>query len=318
MRNHALGIALIVASLATLSQAEDWPQWRGPHFNGSSQSKDLPDKLDESTRLWSTQLPGGGAGTPVISGDRVFLSCLDSQSKKLLGICLARKDGAILWSKEIGLGFKQNNMNDTASPSAVTDGKMVWFTFGTGDLAAFAVEGQEKWSRNLQKEYGPFNIQWIYASSPLLYDGRLYVQVLHRDVPPHGGSADHPADSYLLALDPQTGKELWRHVRPNDARSESKESYATPIPFENQGRTEILLVGGNVVTAHDPRTGGELWRCGGWNMQQAQDRRIIGSAVGGDGLVFACPPKGEPVFAVRDGGSGDVTHSQVAWRDEQL
>ena len=293
-------------------------QWRGPHFNGSSDVRGLPDKLDTSTQMWSAKLPGPGAGTPVIAGDRIFLSVLDSQSRKLLGMCLSRKDGQVLWRKEIGNGFQQNNMNNTASPSAVTDGKLVWFYFGTGDLAAFDIDGNPKWSRNIQKDFGDFNILWIYGSSPLLYNGRLYVQVLQRDEPVHGGASSPAADSYLLAIDPETGKDLWRHVRPNDARGESKESYATPLPVENNGHSEIVLVGGDCVTAHDPMTGEELWRVGGWNPQKINHWRMVAGLVAVDGLVVACVPKGGPVFAIKDGGRGDVSTTNIAWKSNQL
>ena len=318
MTTHLLRGLLMIFILFSFAQAEDWPQWRGPHFNGSSESKGLPDKLDASTQLWSAELPGPGSGTPIVWHDRIFISSLDAQSKKLLGMCLSRADGKVLWSKEIGNGFQENRMNNTASPSAVTDGKLVWFYFGTGDLAAFDFDGNAKWSRNIQKDYGPFNVQWIYASSPLLYKDKLYVQVLHRDVPPFARASGRPADSYLLALDPQTGKERWRHVRPNDAVAESKESYATPIPLDRAGHSEIVLVGGDCVTAHDPDTGQELWRCGGWNPGKVGHWRMVTSVVCGDDLVFTCTPKHGPIFAIRDGGSGDVTSTGIAWKSNDI
>ena len=318
MRNHVACGLLMVPLLLSSAVAENWPQWRGPHFNGSSESKNLPEKLDDSTRLWETQLPGGASSTPVVSNDRIFLSCLDRNSKKLLGMCLSAKDGKVLWSKEIGLGFKQNDRNDMASPSPVTDGKWVWFYFGTGDLAAFDADGNEKWSRNIQKDFGEFNVQWIYASSPLLYKDKLYIQVLHRDVPPFGRAKGPPADSYLLAVEPQTGKDVWRIVRPNEAMQESKESYGTPVPFENNGHEEILLVGGDCVTAHEPQTGKELWRAGGWNPRKVEHWRMVSSPVAVGDLVFVCPHKGGAIFAVKDGGQGDVTESNVAWKNNEL
>ena len=319
MRNHFVFTLFVAAILAGTGRAENWPQWRGPHLDGSSESKDLPAKIDRGLETWSAKLPGPGSGTPVIWGDRIFVSCLDAESKKLLGMCLARKDGQVLWRKEIGLGFQQNDRNNMASPSPVTDGHWVWFYFGTGDLAAFDADGNEKWSRNLQKDFGNFNVQWIYASSPLLYKGKLYIQVLQRDVPPRGrASGGPPADSYLLAIDPQTGKGLWRVTRPNDARQESKESYATPMPLENNGRSEIILVGGDCVTAHDAETGKALWRAGGWNPGRIEHWRMVTSVVCGGGLVFASVPKGGPVIAIRDGGQGDVTGTHIAWQSNEI
>ncbi len=196
-----IGIGMVFAAAA---RAKDWPQWRGPHFNGSSEAKDLPDTLDKATDLqWTTNLPGVSASSPIISGESVFVSCIDSQSNKLLAMCLNRKDGHVTWQKEVGVGFQSNDRNNMASPSPVTDGKSVWFYYGTGDLAAFDTTGKELWSRNLQKDYGNFSVQWIYASSPLLHDGKVYVQVLHRS-----------EDSYLLCVDGASGKEVWRRRDP--------------------------------------------------------------------------------------------------------
>lgn len=318
MKNHAFAGLLTIGLLISSAAAQEWPQWRGPNFNGSSEAQGLPEKLDASTQAWAVELPGTGSGTPIVWKDRIFLSCIDSNSRKLQAVCISRKDGSIVWSKQVGVGFLQNKRNDTASPSAVTDGKLVWFYFGTGDLVAFDLDGNEKWSRNIQKDYGNFNILWIYSSSPMLYEGKLYVQVLQRDVPPQGAPSGPPADSYLLAMDASTGKDLWRQVRPNAAVAESKESYATPVPFTNGGHTEILLIGGDCVTAHDPETGKELWRCGGWNPQKIGHWRIVSSVVTADGLVIACPPKGGAVFAIKGGGSGDVTDSNVAWKNPEL
>ncbi len=315
--------ALVLSLLVAQARAEnDWPQWRGSKFNGSSDAKNLPDTLDAGKNLaWQAHLPGVGSASPVLIGDRVFVSAWDEQSKKMLGVCLSLKDGHQIWEREIGLGYLQNDRNNPASPSSVTDGKLVFFYYATGDLAAFDVDGKQLWTRNIQKEHGPFNIQWIYASSPLLYKGKLYIQVIHRDVPPRGGRGaprGKGADSYLLAIDPATGHDLWMQIRPSDAVQESKESYATPIPMEYQGRSEIIIVGGDCVTAHDAQTGQEIWRAGGWNPEKIEHWRLVPSAVVDekDGLVFACAPKKGPIMAIRDGGHGDVTATGFAWKSD--
>ena len=184
MRNRSLLAALILVCLAEFTLAQDqWPQWRGPHFNGSSDAKDLPDRLDASTQLWSLELPGQGAGTPIVWKDRMFLTGIDDQSMKLLAMSISRSNGQILWKKEVGEGFETNERNNMASPSALTDGKLAFFYYASGDLVAFDLDGNQKWARNLQKDFGPFHMNWIYGSSPLLYGGKLYVEVLHRDVP---------------------------------------------------------------------------------------------------------------------------------------
>ena len=323
MKNRFTIRALLAVSVglgaACVRAEQNWPQWRGPAFDGAGDAVNLPQSLAKENQAWETKLPGDGNGTPVVFGDKIFVSCFEPASAKLLGICIARTDGHIIWQKEIGSSLQRNDRNNSASPSAVTDGQSVFFTFATGDIAAFDVEGKPLWQRNLQKDYGPFNVQWIYSSTPLLYRGKLYVQVLHRDVPVHRGVAsDKPADSYLLALDPKTGAEIWRQIRPSPARQESKESYGTPVPLEHAGKSQIILVGGDIVTGHDAETGKEIWRAGGWNNDRHPDWRLVPSPCpdNADGLAFACAPKGGPVMAVKDDGTGDVTASGFAWKSD--
>ncbi|MDQ3814938.1 MAG: PQQ-binding-like beta-propeller repeat protein [Armatimonadota bacterium] len=306
--------------LASPARAENWPQWRGPALNGSTSETGLPDVLDtEQTLAWESPLPGPGAGTPVVWEDRIFLSALDKKTKNLLALCLDRKSGKILWQKEIAVGYKTNRLNDMASPSPITDGERAYFYYGTGDLAAFDFDGKLLWSRNIQKDHGTFNVLWIYGSSPLLYKGKLYVQVIHRDTPiDEPNDPAQPAQSYLLAIDPATGKDLWRHTRKDDAKAESKESYATPIPFEAGERSEILIVGGDAITGHHPETGEELWRVGGWNPNKIGHWRIVPSPVVSNGLVIVCPPKGGAVFAVKPEGKGEITDTAVVWKNKEF
>jgi outer membrane protein assembly factor BamB len=320
-------VTLVAVSARVAAAAEpgnEWHQWRGPHFNGASDATNIPEKFDDSTNVrWTTAMPGPGSGTPIVAADRVFVSALDKASKKLLAMCVSRTDGKILWSKEVGEGFVENPRNNLASPSPLTDGKTVWFYYGSGDLVAFDLEGNQKWARNIAKDFGAFNYQWIYGSSPALYEGRLYIQVLHRDVPVgrgnRGNSAQSgPAPSYLLAIDPTTGKDIWKHDRPNEAVAESKESYGTPIPLEVGGKKLILAIGGDCVTANDAATGDEVWRCGGWNPQKQSSWRIVPTVVVAGGLVIACPPKGGAVFAIKPDGAGDVTKTHVAWTNKEL
>ena len=314
---------LAAARAQQAGPADSWPHWRGPHFNGSSAAaKNLPDNLDPKNAAWTVDMPGPSAGTPIVFGDRLFLTGFDARSSKLLAMCLSRKDGRVLWQKEVGDGLARNQRNNMASPSPVTDGKVVVFYYASGDLAAFDPDGNPKWQRNLVKDFGPFNYQWIYGSSTTLYKGKLYVQVLHRDHPVGrgrrggGGQEGGNAESYLLAIDPETGKDVWRHVRRDEAVEESKESYGTPIPFEHGGKSMLLVIGGDCVTAHDPETGNEIWRIGGWNPQKIGHWRIVPSVVTGAGLAFASPPKGGPLFAMRPDGRGDVTKTHIAWKSE--
>jgi outer membrane protein assembly factor BamB len=259
--------ALFLALATLCSSAGDWLQWRGPNFNGSTEEKNLPETLAKESALWKAPLPGPSGATPVISGDHVFLTSPDAD-KNLNLICLNRRDGSTLWKKTIATGDRTIGRNNMASPSPVTDGKVVYALFGTSDLAAFDFEGKELWSRNLGKDYGRFSIMWIYGSSPLLWENKLYIQVLQRDPPDDYAHAkdSHPnRESYLLCLDPKNGQTKWKQVRPTDAIKESQEAYSTPIPFKGPNGWEILLLGGDYTTGHDPETGKELWRAGGLN-----------------------------------------------------
>lgn len=301
-------------------RAENWPQWRGPFFNGSTTETNLPVNLDNA-RLWSAELGGEGNSTPVVFDNRVFVTAVEPRTSTLLAMCFDRRDGGLLWKRQIGVGPQRNKLNNMATPSAITDGQRVFFYFGTGDLAAFDMDGKPLWARNIAADHGKFNILWLYGSSPLLHDGRLYVPVLHRDIDAGAWRDARPGEptspSYLLAVDPATGKDIFKHIRPNDAKVESKESYCTPIPARIGGRDQILLVGGDCVSAHDPLTGREYWRCGGWNPQKINHWRIVPSVVPAGELLIACAPKRGPVLAIKGGGEGDVTATHMAWQTRE-
>ena len=304
--------------LAASAPGENWPQWRGPSFNGSTTETNLPDHWSKTENLvWATPLPGYSGATPIVWDNSVFVSSPDEQ-KDLKLLCLDRRTGQVRWERIVAHGDFEKGRNNTASPSPVCDGTHVFIMFATGDLAAFDFSGIEIWHRNLATDYGRFAINWIYGSSPMLYRGRLYVQVLqHSKVPSeysHAQDGNPNRDSFLLCLDPATGKNLWRNTRTTDAFSEAQEAYSTPIPLEEGGAAEIIVVGGNYVTAHSAQDGAELWRCGGLNDKHEPYWRIVPSAVTGDGLVFACGPKRDPVLAIKDGGHGLVTATHIAWK----
>jgi outer membrane protein assembly factor BamB len=312
-------LSSISAALALLSvvalRAEDWPQWRGPHFNGSSNEKNLPEKWSKEDALWKVELPGPGASTPVILGDHVFVTAADPSSKTLRAICLDRKTGKEVWNKIAGEGTIQNDdKSNFAAPSAIATPDMAIFFFSNGALIAYDHSGKELWSRNITRDYGDFSFQWTFSSSPMLSGGKLYLQVLQRDTAVRGrGGKDGKNASYLLAMDPKTGKTLWRHVRPTEAVAESQEAYSTPIPCEYNGRSEILIMGGDCITGHDPATGKELWRWGTWNPRKISHWRLVPSPVAGGGVALACAPKGDPVYAVKLGLNGKLSDDDLAW-----
>ena len=314
-----LGLALLIAASA---RAENWPQWRGPYFNGSTTESNLPSQWSKTDNVaWVAPLPGQSSATPVVWEDCVFVSSPDEQ-KNLLLICLDRETGKARWQKVVAGEARQVGRNNMASPSPATDGKRVFSLFATGDLAAFDLAGQELWKRDLAKDYGRFANMWIYGSSPMLYGGKLYVQVLQRNPRPddyaHALDDKSERESFLLCLDPQTGRNLWRHVRPTDATDEAQEAYSTPVPYAGKQGAEILVVGGDYVTAHSPDTGVELWRCGGLNDRKEHYWRIVPSPVVADGLIIACGPKRDPVLAIKDGGKGLVTETHLAWKFKEF
>jgi outer membrane protein assembly factor BamB len=312
-------ISISTVAAALNLNAGDWPQWRGPDFNGSAPEKNLPSSWSKTDGVaWSTELPGQSAATPVIVGSRVFVSTPDPSSKTLHALCLDAKTGKILWDRKVGEGLRRDEKSNFASPSPVADAKRVFFFYGNGALVAFDHDGKELWQRSITKDYGEFAFQWTFSATPMLHDGKLHLQVLQRDVPVNGrGWTDGPIESFLLALDPATGKTLWRHVRPSDAAAESKESYSTPIPFEHGGRKEILITGGDCISGHDPETGRELWRWGTWNPTKIGHWRLVPSPAAGGGVVLACAPKGSPIYAVKAGQNGSLDDSGLAWKSDQ-
>ena len=307
-------LAMLVAVSA---RGENWPQWRGPYFNGSSTEKNLPAEFSKTKNVkWAAPMPGTSAATPIIWDDRVFVSSADDRAKTLQALCLDRKTGKVLWNQQAGVGYNVDDKSNFSSPSPVTDGQVTVYFYGNGDLAAFDFSGKKLWARNLQKDYGAFAFQWTYGASATLYGGKLFVQVLQRDEPVHGrGRAE--SESYLLALEPLTGKEIWKHVRPCEARQESREAYSTPIPFEHEGRVELLVAGGDCISGHNPKTGEELWRWGTWNPTRITHWRLVVSPVAGGGVVLACGPKQAPVYAVKAGANGTLDDSALAWKSQQ-
>lgn len=292
-------------------EAQDWPQWRGPNFDGSTTASNLPTTFSKTENVaWVVDVFGASAATPIVQGDTVFLSTEDRRTRSLDALALDFATGKVRWRQHVSQGAAHNERANYAGPSPATDGERVIFYYGNGALGAFSLDGKPLWATNV----GPFAFLWTYSTSPLLYGGRLYIQILQRNVPVGGrGSRDGRNVSYLLALDPASGKELWRAVRPSDAREESLEAFSSPVPHTHAGQTEILVAGGDCITGHNPATGGELWRWGNWNPSRIGHWRLVPSPVAGAGVALACAPKGGPVFAVKLGQRGYLTDSGLAW-----
>jgi outer membrane protein assembly factor BamB len=298
-------VSASVVAVAAVS-AENWPQWRGPQLNGVSAEKGLPTKwTPEENIAWKLAMPSRTGATPIIWNNHVFLNvALQEKEGDLELWAVDRGKGTVMWKKPLSGGNTMMRKQNMSSPSPVTDGTTVWVMTGTGILKAFDFKGEELWLRDIQKDYGAFGLNWGYASSPLLHQGSLYVQVLH------GMKTDDP--SYILKIDGMSGKTIWRVERPTNAIRESPDSYTTPALLRHGNQTEIVITGGDVVTGHDPETGKELWRMNGLNPENIASYRIIASPLVAGGLIIA-PTRVKPMLAIKPGGSGDITESHKVW-----
>ena len=303
----------------------NWPQWRGPNSNGTATgARSLPVKWTQTENvLWRTKMPSWSAATPIVWNDTVFVTSAEEgflrlgergepgsekrNPDKIYLIALNRKDGSIRWRNEIDSGNRLYRKQNSASPSPITDGERVWIMTGNGKFACFTMDGKPLWKRDIQAEYGPFGLNHGYASTPLLYKDRLYVQVLH------GMKTDDP--SYIFAVDKNTGKTTWKVERPTDAKTESPDNYATPQITTVDGKPQLVISGADYVTGHDLTTGKELWRIGGFNPTDNSFNRTIASSVVIGGNVFTTSTRGRPFIAFRAGGSGDITGKHELWKN---
>jgi outer membrane protein assembly factor BamB len=291
--------------------AARWDNWRGPFHNGTSDAKNLPEKISPDTNLlWSTQLPGPSNATPIIVGGRIYISASDAGTKKLRAISVDAATGKIEWNREIAdVPAKTNTRNTYASPSAVADDEGAVFLFGTGDMAAFDTAGKVRWQRKLSDDAKRVANDWVYSSSFLQIGSTLYAQTLQRD---------SIAPSYLIAIDAKDGKTKWKIERPTNAVGESHDSYTTPIAVSAKDSTQIVLLGADYLTGHDTQTGKELWRFGGFNPRQMQNWRIIPTPVVDNDRIYISVARGVTTMAVKVGGQGDITKSHAAWTADRV
>ena len=290
---------------------EDWHNWRGPNYNGSTTDNlNYPAKFSSTEAVqWSFQLPGSSASTPVVNNDFVFLSTVSAKSEssdgQLLAICLDRESGELIWQKDVGSGYKPgggdglthklDSKSNYASPSPVAHANGAVFFFGNGDLMNLNVDGKIEWRKNIQKEYGDFCFQWTFAATPTIFGSNIYLPVLQRDEPVHG-RGESQAKSFIYCFDLIDGSLLWSYERKTTAKMESRESFTTLIPYKG----DLILAGGDFLSSHNPNNGHENWRWGTWNKDHKQAWwRLVPSPVLGAQKALICAPKGAPVFAVK-------------------
>jgi outer membrane protein assembly factor BamB len=297
----AIQLALVYCSIA---RAENWPQWRGPENNGVSSEKNIPRTWSKTDNVaWRLPLPGPAGATPIVWGNDIFLTSVDGSDLVLMR---CSRDGKVIWKKTVSTGNKniRGDEGNSASPSPSTDGKHIWIFFGTGDLACFDYDGNQVWKFNVQDRYGKFDIMHGMSMTPLLDGDRLYLALIHS-----GGSN-------VIALDKMTGTEIWKQPRVTDAKSESEQSYASPLIYRD-GKNEFLIThGADYVIAHRLSDGTEIWRCGGMNPKSKYNAtlRFVASPAVGPGLIVAPTAKKGPVLGLAPEGSGDVSITEASHR----
>ena len=309
--------SLLVAAIP--AAAENWPHWRGPNFDGTSTETGLPTEWQanaDGTKnvRWRYDLPGPAGSSPIVWGDTVYLTSADADGDGLSVLAIGT-DGALRWQTQVDSGsvkvFEQfAHETNAAASSPVTDGEYVWALFGTGKLYRLSSDGKITWTVDLAARYGAPSLYFGYSASPLLLEGRLFLQLLHAEA------------QLVVALDAATGEEIWKAERPSDSKQESRQSYASVLPFEAGGKTQILIHGSDYLTGHDVDTGEELWRFGTLNPEDSYNPmyRFVTTPVVRDDLIVVPTAKRGPVFGLRPGKArGDLATdaAQATWTLER-
>lgn len=269
--------------------ARYWPRWRGPSGQGLVAGSGFPDKWSAVENvLWKKAVPGHGNSSPIVWGDRIFLTTAYDGGRRLSLLSYRRSDGSLLWERFAPEGrpgwahFK----NGHASATAATDGERIYVSFGSRGLFAFDFDGKLVWQRDL----GPMDAYHGPAGSPLLYRDRV---VLYQD---------QSSGGFIAAFDTRTGRQLWRTSRAANV------GWGTPIAIRVGDHDELIVSGQERVQAYDPDRGAELWGCRG-NLYE-----VIPTPVIGHGMLFCSSGRAGPTLAIRPGGRGDVTNSHLVWK----
>lgn len=319
---------LLVVLLAPVARADiNWPQFRGAKSLGTADDPNLPETWSTTENVaWKTEIPGRGWASPIVWGDKVFLTTVVSEgqyevAKKGLYFggerlkpptavhhwkiyCLDFNTGKILWERLAHKGVPESSIhikNSFASETPVTDGERVYAYFGNLGVFCYGLDGKELWSKRIKPSRTRFG--WGTAASPVIHKGRLYIV------------NDNDDESYLLALDAKSGKEVWRISR------DEKSNWATPYIWENGQRTEIVVPATGKVRSYDLK-GQVLWEFAGMSTIAiptpfvAHDLLYISSGYVLDRL--------RPLYAIRPGAQGDISlkdgqtsNAFIAWFDRQ-
>jgi len=296
-------VALCFALIAVPAGAADWPNFRGPHNSGISEEKGLLVKSGDTENLaWKTDLPGPGASSPVVWGDKVFVTCYtgyglnqrDPGKQEDLRrhlICVDRKEGKVLWDKEVKAklpearyaGFLLNHGYASSTPA--TDGERVYVFHGKTGVFAYDFDGKELW----QADVGSGTHEWGTGTSPLLYKDFVIVNA-------------GVESGALVALNKNTGKEEWKTPG-------MRSCWGSPALVEvPDGKPEVVMSCPNTMRGFDPATGKEIWKCDG-----IRESYLCPTVVSRDGIVYTIGARAKNSLAVRAGGTGDVTKTNLLW-----
>ena len=291
---------LTVISFTQLSGAAEaetnWPRFLGPAGDAHSSEVDLPVKWTADDVTWQTELGGVGQSSPVVWEDRIYLTTAEKTADGGAAryvLCISRDDGKQLWRTlaATGPGEELHKMNSWATPSCVTDGERVAAYFGPGGLHCFDMQGERLWSLDLIDPAGP----WGFAGSPVILDN-MVIQ-----------NCDSFGKSFLVAVDKTDGKEIWR----TDRRDKPRGGWSTPLLIDTGDRKELVLNGEFGVQSYDPATGEPLWFCQSFNGRGTPVPAFT------HGLLVTVNGKPGDIYAVRPGGSGDVTKTHMAWHTKR-
>jgi outer membrane protein assembly factor BamB len=299
-----LGLTVALTSAALLAAPADvkmievagegaryWPRWRGPSGQGQVAAGQYTDKWTPTTSVWKVSVPGRGNSSPIVWGDRLFLTTGYNNGEKLSMLAYSRADGKLLWETSIpqnGVEYPHAK-NGFASATPATDGQYVYASFGRHGLVAFDFNGKIVW----QHKFGVIDNYHGPAGSPVLYQDRIFI---YQDANPAPGQG-----AFVGAFDKKTGKPIWQTPRSENV------GWGTAVVITTGERDELIVSSQRRVAAYDPASGKELWSARGMSFE------VIPTPVVGHGLVFASSGRAGPTLAIRPGGSGDVTSSHVAW-----
>ncbi|MCA9157083.1 MAG: PQQ-binding-like beta-propeller repeat protein [Planctomycetales bacterium] len=310
---------LLFTGFTSIVRADNWPQWRGPQRNGISTATSIPvEWSSENNVAWRAPMPGQGGATPAVWGDSMFVTSADGDDLVLL--CLDSRNGAERWRRTVTSGNQDARAGEgnSASPSPSTDGQHVWVFFSTGVLACYDFQGEEQWKFDVGERFGKIDIQFGMASTPLLVDNHLYLQLIHGVL----NRGDDTRSGQVIKLDKLSGKTVWVQERITQAGFECKQSYASPVLYDDGQQRFVIAHGADCTTGHSLDTGEELWRLSGLNgpsdinTRYDDTFRFVASPAVAPGWIIVPTAKAGPLVALRvnDQLKGDVSSNPAVLR----